>query len=99
MDTKKNWDVPMSDKAFEDIKTNAKTIRDKYPNEFRYRDEEVNKINNMKNIGSNGMYIVAMFDAENVKRLLQILEVETVLELFDERLPDVFRASIFKSDY
>lgn len=84
----KNYYVPMSDKAFKEIKGMSAGIWKKvYPYSVYELESVLNKINDMQNIKDNGMYIIAMFDEENIRKLLNNLSQETLLELWDSRLP------------
>ena len=85
-----NYYKPLSDKAFADIKVSAIAIWNTYDNKYGYVTEEINKINSMGNIGDNAMYMIAMFDINNIKKLLSKLQAGTITELEDGRLPEEY---------
>lgn len=84
-----NYNIPMTDEAFEDIKQNAIRLWETYDNEFGYVDDKVARIKDIENIGDNAMYIIAMFDNFNIIKLFRMLKPETQRQLEDDRLPEV----------
>lgn len=85
-----NYNVPMTDEAFEDLKANAILLWQTYDNEYGYVDDKVSRIKDIQNVRDNGMYILAMFDSFNVLRLLGMVEADTRHQLEDGRLPESF---------
>lgn len=69
--------TPPTDKQFKELKTKAIEIWKTYDNQHGYVDEKVNRIKDIKNVGDNFMYIVAMFDSTNQSILSSKLSVET----------------------
>lgn len=65
--------TPPSNEIFEEIKAEAIKIWQGYDNEYGYATDKVARIKDIKNIKDNAMYIVAMFDSENQKRLAENL--------------------------
>lgn len=61
--------TPPSDDIFNEVKEKAIEIWKEYDNEYGYVDEKVGRIEFIQNIEDNLMYIVAMFDSENMKKL------------------------------
>lgn len=86
----KNYYIPMSNKAFNEIKEKAIELWNQYDNEYGYVDGKVNKIKDLENIGDNGLYIIAMFDEINIAKLLLVLSEGTKVELKDDRLPSYY---------
>lgn len=69
----KYYDTP-SEEVFNDIKQQSISLwKSSYDDNYGYVSEKVNRINQILNYKDNAMYIVAMFDSNNIQRLLQIL--------------------------
>lgn len=62
--------------VFDDIKINAQKIWLTYDNTYGYADEKLRRID-IKNVGDNAWYIVAMFDPINQAKLLEMVKPET----------------------
>ena len=69
------------DLYFDEVKMAAISIWKTYDNTHGYVDEKVEQLNKMINIRGNFMYIVAMFDSTNHKRLAELLTAEAKLEI------------------
>lgn len=87
MSNQKNYYVPMSDESFNDIKKHAIEIWDTYDDTYGYASGKIERIKDLENVEDNAMYIIAMFDSENQRKLFGMLKEETIKELNDERLP------------
>lgn len=62
--------------VFDDIKENAEKIWRTYDDKYGYVTEKLRRID-IKNIGDNAWYIVAMFDSQNQAKLLEMVKPET----------------------
>ena len=69
--------TPPTDSQFNELKEKAIEIWQIYDNTHGYVDEKVNQIKDIKNIGDNFMYMVAMFDVHNQKKLADKLKKGT----------------------
>ena len=91
--TKLYYTAP-SDEVFNEVKAMAFLIWDDYDDTHGYVTEKVNKLTPMLNIEDNVMYIVAMFDLPNQKKLAQLLSPEArreiSLRMIDGGQPDEF---------
>ena len=63
--------------VFDDIKSNAIKIWQTYDNQFGYVDEKVNRIKDITNVSDNAWYIVAMFDGDNIAKLVGMVKPAT----------------------
>lgn len=82
--------TPPSDNIFNELKAQAiflwKEI-DSDNDKYGYATEKINSFKDIKNIGDNFMYIFAMFDINNQKKLGLIISEECKLAI-NERLID-----------
>ena len=69
--------TPPEEKQFNELKEKAIEIWNTYDNKFGYVDEKVNRIKDMQNIEDNFMYMIAMFDISNQRKLAMKLSDET----------------------
>lgn len=76
--------TPPSDESFEDMKTAALQVWNSY--EDPYRTEKVNRIKDIENISDNFMYILAMFDINNQKKVGKLLTEATKEDARDRML-------------
>lgn len=76
------WEIAPSEEIFQEIKVKSCYIWQQYDNTYWYVTEKVEYIDSLKNIGSNAMTIVSMFDTKNQAKLLRILSDEAVKFLF-----------------
>ena len=65
-----------SDEIFEEVKQKAIEIWSEYDNTYGYASEKTDRIKDIKNIQDNVMFIVAMFDSNNQKKLAEKLSEE-----------------------
>lgn len=79
--------TPPTDKQFDELKKGAMEIWLTYDNTYGYVDEKVQRILDIKNIKDNFMYMVAMFDAPNQRKLAEKLSKDTRLSV-RERMID-----------
>lgn len=71
--------TPPNDEHFEELKSKAIEIWETYDNTYGYVDEKVGRIKDIKNIEDNFMYMVAMFDPINQRKLADKLGDDTRL--------------------
>lgn len=72
-----------SDEMFNEVKEKAIEVWQSYDNYFGYADEKVGRIKDIKNVGDNFMYMVAMFDSSNQLELSLRLKSETKKAIAD----------------
>ena len=71
----KYYEAP-SDEIFEEIKREAINIWKTYDDTYDYATGKIKRIKDITNISDNGMYMVAMFDMSNRRKLLGNLSKE-----------------------
>lgn len=81
-----NYYIPMTDVAFDEIKREAIKIWNEYDDTHGYRTKKIDQIKHLENSGDNAMYIIAMFDPMNTRKLLKRLSKKTKSELGDNRM-------------
>lgn len=64
-----------SDEIFEEVKNEAIDLWENLDSHPSYIEEKTNRIRDIKNVGDNVMYIVAMFDFGNQAKLAGTLSV------------------------
>ena len=69
--------TPPSDKCFEELKEKAIEIWKTYDDTYKYATGKINRIKDIKNIQDNFMYILAMFDHINQRKVISKLSNET----------------------
>ncbi len=69
--------TPPSDECFEDMKKACIEIWNHMSNDGGYRDEKIGRIKDIKNVGDNFMYMLAMFDINNQRHVTRWLNRET----------------------
>ncbi len=79
--------TPPTEEQFNELKKEAIEIWNTYGNEYGYVDEKVNSIKNITNVQDNFMYMVAMFDVTNQRKLADRINDETKLAI-RERMID-----------
>lgn len=75
-----------SDEIFNEVKSKAILLwTEKYPEETSpyYAKEKVLRIENIGNVEDNLMYIVAMFDSENMRHLARMISMEASIAIGD----------------
>ena len=65
-----------SDEIFEEIKKESINIWKTYDDTYDYATGKIKRIKDITNISDNGMYMVAMFDMSNRRKLLGNLSKE-----------------------
>ena len=76
-----------TDEIFEDMKSGALKIWKQVAQDPRYLSEKTSRVEQIGNIGDNFMYILAMFDINNQRLLVNILREDTK-DAVRERLID-----------
>lgn len=66
-----------SDEAFEDMRKACIEVWGQYDNEFGYVDEKTSRIKEIGNVQDNFMYMLAMFDHINQRKVVEKLSEET----------------------
>lgn len=66
-----------TDEQFSELKEKAIKIWGQYDDTYGYASEKINGIKDIKNIRDNFMFIVAMFDIQNQRKLSLELSDET----------------------
>jgi len=88
--------TPPTDEQFNELKEKAIELWSTMGDEPSYSQEKIARIKDIKNVGDNFMYIVAMFDQNNQRLLSDKLENETrgaVAErIKDGGAPDYYNA-------
>ncbi|MEK0324681.1 MAG: hypothetical protein QQN63_03160, partial [Nitrosopumilus sp.] len=69
--------TPPSDKIFNEVKSAAIRLWRGYDDTHGYASEKVNHIKDIQNISDNCCFMVAMFDHQNQKKLISMVEGET----------------------
>ena len=70
---------------FEDIKKNAIRLWQEYDDSYGYASSKIGRIKDLKNIGDNAWYMVAMFDQYNQRKLLGMVRPKTAEMIKDAR--------------
>jgi len=63
-------------RVFDEVQREAIKIWNTYSDEYGYRSEKVARVEDLHNVSDNVMYIVAMFDHMNQRKLAQNLSHE-----------------------
>jgi hypothetical protein len=77
METNKLYYQPPSDEAFEDMRSSCIKLWSTMGDEPSYSKEKIGRIDKIKNVGDNFMYMFAMFDMHNQKLVAKDLKPET----------------------
>lgn len=77
------YHTPPSQEIFDDIKQAAIQIWQSYDDTHGYASEKIDSIKDLKNVGDNYMYIVAMFDSNNQKKLMALLGPESIVRVWE----------------
>ena len=72
-----NYYVPPSNEIFEEIKKKSIGIWKTYDDTHGYSTEKIDRIKDLENVQDNAMYMVAMFDWVNKKKLNDKLSEES----------------------
>lgn len=74
-----------SDDIFKEMQDKACIVWSKYDDDYWYRTEKTDKVKSLENISDNFMYILAMFDSDNIEELYWIAS-EQLKNAIKERL-------------
>jgi len=66
--------TPPPDKVFNEIKEMCIFIWNGYDDTYGYATEKINRIKDIKNVGDNTGYMIAMFDSINQIRLMDLCQ-------------------------
>lgn len=77
MNSAKLYYTPPSDECFENMKQCAIQVWKNYDDEYGYATGKINRIKDISNIEDNFMYILAMFDIVNQRKMGRLLEEKT----------------------
>ena len=83
--SQENYYTPPTDKVFNEIKEASTAIWKTYDDQFGYATGKINNIKDLKNIQDNAMYMVAMFDIQNQRRLFDLISDDAVAFILDRR--------------
>jgi len=64
---------PPKDKVFNEMKKESIKIWKSYDDTYGYASEKINKVKDLRNVSDNFMYMFAMFDVFNQRKLLSSL--------------------------
>jgi hypothetical protein len=84
--TKLYYTTPTQEQ-FDECKEKCIEIWRTFDDTYLYATEKINKIKDIKNVGDNFMYMVAMFDTQNQAKLRHLLSDETRQAIY-ERIKD-----------
>ena len=89
--------TPPDDGVFKEVKEKAIEVWKEVASHPAYLDEKVKAIEKLENVRDNMMYIVAMFDLHNQKKLAEKLSKEAKKEIVERLVDggDVFSVVIF----
>lgn len=69
--------TPPTQEQFDEVKAKCIEIWNTYDDTYLYATEKINRIKDLKNVGDNFMYMVAMFDNNNQGKLRRLISDET----------------------
>lgn len=72
---------PVTDDTFQEIKDAVTAIWQTYDDTYGYATSKIERIKDKNNIQDNGMYMVAMFDMNNQRKLASLLSEEAKQEI------------------
>ena len=84
MNEAKLYYTPPAEEVFDEVKARAMElwhIVDSDNDAYGYATEKINRIKDIKNVGDNLMYMVAMFDQDNQKLLAHMLSDQARLDI------------------
>ena len=93
--------TPPTDEQFNELKEKAIEIWSSMGDEPSYSQEKIGRIKDINNVGDNFMFMVAMFDQNNQRKLSDKLENETRVavaeRIKDGGSPDYYNVFLSKS--
>lgn len=72
--------------SFEDMKRRATEIWNSYDDTYGYATKRTERIDHIKNVGDNFMYIFAMFDMSNQRKIVSQIRPDTRKDLRDRMI-------------
>lgn len=78
--------TPPTDNIFNELKEKAIELWSTMGDEPSYSQEKIGRIKEIRNIRDNFMYVVAMFDINNQRKLAETLSEETRKEVRDRMI-------------
>ena len=78
--------TPPKQECFEEVKKEAIKLWSTMGDEPSYSKEKIDRIKDITNVGDNFMYMIAMFDIFNQRKLAQNLSDETKKEIRDRMI-------------
>jgi hypothetical protein len=66
-------DITPTQEVFDEIRTEAIKIWEKYDDQYGYATEKINRVNAVKNYADNAMIFYRMFDSSNQSKLREAL--------------------------
>ena len=69
--------TPPTDNQFNELQSKAREVWFEMDSEHSYLQEKVSKVDGLQNVGDNFMYMVAMFDGNNQRKLANKLSEPT----------------------
>lgn len=72
-----------TDGSFEDMKRRALDLWNEYDDTYGYATEKIARVSHIENIDDNFMYIFAMFDMENQRKIVSRIHPITRKDLRD----------------
>ena len=79
--------TPPEQEMFDEMKKLAIDIRNTYDNTYWYASDKIDRIKDLENIRDNFMYIFAMFDIHNQKKLVSNASWDLLARLFERLWP------------
>lgn len=77
--------IAPSQEVFDDMKAACIAVWQTYDDTYSYATEKINRIKDIENVSDNFMYMMAMFDENNMERALTLVSPETQEE-FNKRM-------------
>lgn len=81
--TREQYYTAPPQKVFDEIKTAAIEIWSGYDDTYKYATGKIDRIKDIKNVKDNAWYMVAMFDYDNQRKLLNMVSPETAAMILD----------------
>lgn len=85
METKLYYVAPKNE-IFNELKMAAIKIWETYDDTYNYATKKISQVSGMENVGDNFMYMVAMFDRQNMKKLSELISEECSKEVRERLL-------------
>lgn len=86
--------IPPSKELFDEIKRESIKLWNTYDDTYGYATKKIERIKDLENHSSNGIWMVQMFDIHNIHRLMKWLSPKW-REFIASRLPDTAQILLF----